>query len=84
MEKIELTKTESDEIVFRQNLINQKLQEMTLLNNEVIIIRRDSMFFVKELLAKNGKEYGKDGDWSFNGSCLIKEDEHDKRIQEGR
>lgn len=76
MEKIELTKSECDNIIFRQNLIQKKIQEMTLINNEISIIKRDSSYYVKELIAKHGVEYGKDGDWSFDGASLIKEDKN--------
>lgn len=71
-EKIELTKAEADDFLFRHKLIMAKSQEIENLKNEVVLFRRESLTYAKEIIAKYGKEYGADGDWIFDGSCLVK------------
>lgn len=59
--KIEITKSEAEEMDFRHRLISDKTSELNILKSEV-------GFFANNLLKKYGKT---DGEWSYMSGAFI-------------
>lgn len=73
LDQIELTKNEVDQINFRDSLIQSRLNQMNILNNEIQIMRREGTFYLNEVLAK----YGQSGDWERRGGSLVRTKDKD-------
>lgn len=61
MNQIELTKTEIDNLIIRENLFQQKQLELNIISNEALL-----------LIDTFKKKYGVEGNWARNGNCLVK------------